>query len=231
MKKQIVVIESEQKAMEILSFVLSHENYNVIQANDGLAGLSLAKRYKPDLLILDLLPPMGSAMTCRCLREAGVTEPILIIADPKDEMDKPAYMNIGADDCIAQPFAMSELLMRVKMTTQNADSEPFSSTSKSKRKFLGRIIIDFTNTTITKDGVPLELTQQEYDIVCCLASVPGQVFSRSELLKAVWEYSGYNERHVDVAVCRLRLKIEDDPANPSIIMNRRGKGYFFAQQT
>lgn len=231
MKKKILIMESEKPALEILSFVLNRDGYNVIQADDGLAGVELAEHCRPDLIILDLLPSMDSATTCRCLRESGVTSPVLVLTGPKDKTDRKTYTELGASDFIDQPFAISDLLMRVKIDTLNVGSEPFVVSGRSKRKFLGRITIDFTNTVISKDGVPLELTRQEYDIVCCLASDPGRVFSRDELLKTVWEYTGYNERHVDVAVHRLRLKIEDDPAKPSIIMNRKGKGYFFAQQT
>ena len=223
-------MESEKAALEILSFVLSRDGYTIIQAGDGLAGLELAEQRRPDLIILDLLPPMDSATTCRCLREAGVASPILVLTGPKDKTDRAIYTELGANDYIDQPFAMSDLLMRVKIDTLNVGSESFAVSGRSKRKFLGRITIDFTNSVITKDGVPLELTRQEYDIVCCLASDPGRVFSRDELLKTVWEYTGYNERHVDVAMRRLRLKIEDDPTKPTIIMSRRGKGYFFAHQ-
>lgn len=227
MKKKILIMESEKTAIEILSFVLQREGYSVIQAGDGLTGLDLAKQHRPDLIILDLLPSMDNAEICQCLREEGISEPILVFTDHRDKMDKATYTELGASDYIDQPFAMSEFLMRVKINTLNSENTLLTLAHKSKRQFLGRVTIDFTNSVIFKDDAPLNLTTQEYNLVRYLASDPGQIFSRMEILKAVWNYAGYSERHVDVTVRRLRLKIEDDPANPSIIMSKRGKGYFF----
>lgn len=223
MKSRLLIMENDQHVLDVLTFSLSREGYDVIRTTDGLDGLSLAEALSPSLIILDLQPPMDSAKTCVCLREEGVGIPILVLA--KEQSEK-YYLECGADSCVIKPFPIKNLLTAIKDALLVAATIPVI--KNNQRKELGRIIIDPNQMRIFKDGVSLELSIREYDIVSFLTSEPGRVFSRDELLYHVWNYTGYqgDMRGVDVAVRRLREKIEDDPSHPAIIMTKRGKGYY-----
>ena len=143
-------------------------------------------------------------------------------------------LELGADDYITKPFGMRELLARVKANIRRSAMAPAqgeqAQPASGKRLELGRVVVDQEKATVYKDGNPLELTQREYDLICYLASQPGKVFSREALMEHVWNYEGYvgDVRAVDVAVRRLREKIEDEPASPRYIITKRGMGYYFA---
>lgn len=142
-------------------------------------------------------------------------------------------LELGADDYITKPFGMRELLARVKANIRRSAMAPAqgeqAQAASGNRLELGRVVVDQEKATVYKDGNPLELTQREYDLICYLASQPGKVFSREALMEHVWNYEGYvgDVRAVDVAVRRLREKIEDDPASPKFIVTKRGMGYLF----
>ena len=186
-------------------------------------------REKADLILLDLmLPKMDGFEVCRRLREQGRTTPVIMLTAREEESDKVLGLELGADDYITKPFSMRELLARVKANIRRTDMAA-GSTSSSQRLELGRISVDTQAMMVYKDGVPLDLTQREYELVKVLAAQRGQVFSREALMEQVWNYGNYvgDVRAVDVAVRRLREKIEDDPANPEFIVTRRGLGYSF----
>ena len=192
--------------------------------------LPLVEREHPDLILLDLmLPEMDGFEVCRRLRGEGRATPVIMLTAREEETDKVLGLELGADDYITKPFSMRELLARVKanirrtgMTVQAAPSE--------ERLELGRITVDPQSMTVSKDGQPLDLTQREYELVRVLSSHRGQVFSREALMEQVWNYEGYvgDVRAVDVAIRRLREKLEDDPADPKFVVTRRGLGYCFA---
>ena len=154
----------------------------------------------------------------------------------EEEADKVLGLELGADDYITKPFAMRELLARVKANIRRVAMAPAqlpqAGSEPGKRLDLGRVVVDLEGATVYKDGRALELTQREYDLICFLASQPGKVFSREALMEHVWNYEGYvgDVRAVDVAVRRLREKIEDDPASPKFILTKRGMGYLFGGQ-
>ena len=205
MGKTILIVEDEQNIVDILSFNLSREGYDTLEAYDGNTGLQLALEQNPDLILLDLmLPGMNGFDVCRKIREAG--------------------------------FAMRELLARVKANIRRVSMAPAQppqpGSEPGKRLDLGRVVVDLEGATVYKDGRALELTQREYDLIRFLASQPGKVFSREALMEHVWNYEGYvgDVRAVDVAVRRLREKIEDDPASPKFILTKRGMGYLFGGQ-
>ena len=235
MGKTILIVEDEQNIVDILSFNLSREGYDTLEAYDGKTGLQLALEQNPDLILLDLmLPEMNGFDVCRKLREAGSS--VLMLTAREEETDKVLGLELGADDYITKPFAMRELMARVKANIRRVDMAPAQSAPPAgeteKRLELGRVSIDLDVATVFKDRKPLDLTQREYELIRFLAPQPGKVFSREALMEHVWNYEGYvgDVRAVDVAVRRLREKLEDDPAAPKFILTKRGMGYLFGSQ-
>lgn len=229
MGKKILVVEDEKNIVDILVFNLVRDGYDTLEAYDGATGLKLALEQDPDLILLDLmLPEMDGFEVCRRLREAGRTTPVIMLTAREEETDKVLGLELGADDYITKPFSMRELLARVKANIRRTSMA--ASAAPVQPMGVERITVDTQAMMVYKDGKPLELTQREYELVKLLAGQKGQVFSRETLMEQVWNYGGYvgDVRAVDVAVRRLREKIEDDPAEPQFIVTRRGAGYVFS---
>ena len=230
MEKTVLVVEDEANIVDILTFNLQKEGYRVLAAYDGQAGLEAAQAEKPDLILLDLmLPRLNGFEVCRILRDAGDTVPILMLTAREEESDKVKGLELGADDYITKPFSVRELMARVKSNIRRVDMPPRPSDGEGVVN-LGRLRLDNETATAYKDGVALELSQREYELISFLAAHPDKVFSREALMEHVWNYAGYvgDVRGVDVAVRRLREKVEDDPANPRFVVTRRGLGYYFS---
>ncbi|WP_297211948.1 response regulator [uncultured Flavonifractor sp.] len=234
MSKRILIVEDEKNIVDILSFNLSKEGYETLEAYDGQAGLQLAMEQDPDLILLDLmLPKLNGFDVCRSLRQAGRNTPVIMLTAREEETDKVLGLELGADDYITKPFSIRELLARIKANIRRNEMAAAAPTGAAKpagqRLELGRIAIDPELMVVYKDSRPLELTQREYELIRFLASQPGKVFSREALMEHVWNYEGYvgDVRAVDVAVRRLREKVEDDPAAPQFVVTRRGLGYYF----
>ena len=230
MSKKILVVEDERNIVDILTFNLIREGYETLEALDGAAGLKLALDEDPDLILLDLmLPKMDGFEVCRTLREQGRATPIIMLTAREEETDKVLGLELGADDYITKPFSMRELLARVKSNIRRSEMlSQAAPKSAANRLDFGRLQLDTDTMLVYKDGSPLDLTQREYELVKALASSRGQALSRESLMKQVWNFEGFvgDVRAVDVAIRRLREKIEDDPAEPRFI-TRRGLGYAF----
>lgn len=229
MDKTVLVVEDEANIVDILSFNLEREGYAVLTAYDGQMGLELARSKKPDLILLDLmLPKLNGFDVCKALRDEGSTVPILMLTAREEESDKVRGLELGADDYITKPFSVRELMARVKSNIRRSDM-PVRPTEGNAGLSLGRIRLDAEAAAVYKDGVALELSQREYELLSFLCANPDKVFSRESLMEHVWNYEGYvgDVRGVDVAIRRLREKLEDDPANPRFVMTRRGVGYYF----
>ena len=233
MSKRILIVEDEKNIVDILTFNLNREGYETLEAYDGAAGLQLALEQNPDLILLDLmLPKMNGFDVCRNLRKENRSTPVIMLTAREEETDKVLGLELGADDYITKPFSMRELLARVKANIRRSEMAAPAAGSAAPaagRMDLGRIAVDQDLMVVYKDGRPLELTQREYELLKFLASQPGKVFSREALMEHVWNYEGYvgDVRAVDVAVRRLREKVEDDPASPQFVVTRRGLGYYF----
>ena len=234
MSKRILIVEDEKNIVDILSFNLGKEGYETLEAYDGEAGLQLALEQNPDLILLDLmLPKMDGFDVCRNLRKENRSTPVIMLTAREEETDKVLGLELGADDYITKPFSMRELLARVKANIRRnemVNGAPVSAPAATgSRLELGRITIDPDQMMVYKDGRALDLTQREYELIKFLAAQPGKVFSREALMEHVWNYEGYvgDVRAVDVAVRRLREKVEDDPASPQFVVTRRGLGYYF----
>ena len=235
MGKTILIVEDEQSIVDILSFILVKEGYDTLEALDGPTGLQLALEQNPDLVLLDLmLPGMSGFDVCKKIRAAGSAVPIVMLTAREEEDDKVLGLELGADDYITKPFKNRELMARVKANIRRVAMVPAAppAAERPAEVPLGRRVqVDEERATIFKDGTPLELTQREYDLIRFLAARPGKIFSREALMEHVWNYEGYvgDVRAVDVAVRRLREKIEDDPASPMFIKTKRGMGYYFGE--
>ena len=234
MSKRILIVEDEKNIVDILSFNLGKEGYETLEAYDGEAGLQLALEQNPDLILLDLmLPKMDGFDVCRNLRKENRSTPVIMLTAREEETDKVLGLELGADDYITKPFSMRELLARVKANIRRNEmvsGAPVSAPPASgSRMELGRISIDPDQMMVYKDNRALDLTQREYELIKFLAAQPGKVFSREALMEHVWNYEGYvgDVRAVDVAIRRLREKVEDDPASPQFVVTRRGLGYYF----
>ena len=213
MGKKILVVEDERNIVDILTFNLGREGYDTLEALDGAEGLRLALAEDPDLILLDLmLPKMDGFEVCRRLREQGRATPVIMLTAREEETDKVLGLELGSN------------IRRTDMLTRPASAG-------GSRMELGRVQVDLDAMVVYKDGEPLELTQREYELVKALASARGQAVSRESLMKQVWNFDGYvgDVRAVDVAIRRLREKLEDDPADPRFIITRRGLGYAFGK--
>ena len=231
MGKTVLIVEDEQNIVDILAFNLSRDGYDTMEAYDGVTGLQLALEHNPDLILLDLmLPGMNGFEVCRKVRESGSSTPILMLTAREEEADKVMGLELGADDYITKPFSMRELLARVKANIRRGSMGTVVNVTKEAAVGEKRLVIDKAMASVRKDGKNLDLTQREFDLICFLAAEPGKIFSREVLMERVWNYDGYvgDVRAVDVAVRRLREKLEDDPANPAFIVTKRGMGYYFA---
>ena len=228
-EKTVLVVDDESNIVDILTFNLQREGYAVLSAYDGQEGLTLARERKPDLILLDLmLPVLNGFEVCRTLRDEGDTVPILMLTAREEESDKVRGLELGADDYITKPFSVRELMARIGSNLRRSVM-PARSGDAGQGLTLGRIRLDTETATCYKDDTALDLSQREFELIYFLCSNPDKVFSREALMEHVWNYEGYvgDVRGVDVAVRRLREKLEDDPANPRFVVTRRGLGYYF----
>ena len=235
---KILIVEDDPEIAMLERDYLEIEGFETQVTDNGQMAITQAVTGDYDLILLDLmLPGMDGFEVCRRVRESGSSTPILMLTAREEEADKVLGLELGADDYITKPFSVRELLARVKANIRrvsmavnaNQEAAPAAKPDGDTLR-LGRVSIDRSRATVSKDGQPLDLTQREYDLICFLAAQPGKVFSREALMEHVWNYEGYvgDVRAVDVAVRRLREKIEDDPASPRFIVTKRGMGYFFA---
>ena len=228
MGKTVLIVEDEQNIVDILAFNLSRDGYDTMEAYDGATGLQLALEHNPDLILLDLmLPGMNGFEVCRRIRETGSTTPVLMLTAREEEADKVMGLELGADDYITKPFSMRELLARVKANIRRRALDAGTRGPAENVVKQGELVVDLSALTVTKAGVAIEVTQKEFDLLTCLLTSPGKVWSREELMAKVWNYDYFGDmRTVDVTVRRLREKIEDDPGNPRYIRTKRGAGYY-----
>ena len=225
---KILIVDDEKNLVDILSYNLKKEGYEIEAAYDGRAGLEAARTCSPDLILLDvMLPYMDGFEVCSEIRKTDRLTPIIMLTAREEERDKVYGLELGADDYITKPFSVRELLARVKTNVRRRSVlvEPAEAGDEPVRA--GRLTIDVPRQTVAKDGVELDLTQREFELIRFMSRPCGKVFSREELMREVWQYEYYGDvRAVDVAIRRLREKIEDDPAAPAILMPKRGAGYY-----
>lgn len=223
MKKKILVVEDERTIADILVFNLEREGYEAASAGDGPAGLKMALEGAPDLILLDvMLPEMDGFEVLRQVR-AQSQVPVIMLTAREEESDKVDALEMGADDYITKPFSMRELMARVKANMRRTVSAEAEAPAAAKE---GKLVISPEQSAVYKNGKPLDLSVREYDILNYLSKTPGRVVTREELMEKVWGYEYYGDlRAVDVAIRRLREKVEDDPSHPEHLRTIRGLGY------
>jgi two-component system OmpR family response regulator len=223
---KILIVEDDRNLLDTLKYNLRKEGYNTIAAFDGAEALDVARREKPDLIILDImLPKLSGFEVCRILRKE-MTIPILMLTAKTEEVDKIVGLEIGADDYMTKPFSMRELLARLGAMLRRADMSKQQIASEQKTLKIGDLEIDIGRHQAFHGRSRLDLTPKEYELLVFLATNKGLVFSRERLLDKVWGYDYVGDtRTVDVHIRWLRQKIESDPAKPEHLVTVRGAGY------
>jgi len=229
MNKTVLIVDDEKNIVDILSFNLKKEGYEIAAAYDGKAALSQYALKRPDLILLDIMLPLIDGFeVCRQIRASDRTTPIIMLTAREEETDMVFGLDLGADDYITKPFSIRELQARVKANIRRTDAR---AGEPGEDKASG-LFIDRERFDVYIDGRSAELTQREFELINFLAASQGKVFSREELLHDVWQYEYFGDlRAVDVAVRRLREKIEEDPSQPRYIMTKRGVGYYYAEES
>ena len=230
--ERILIIEDDQKIVELVEMHLKDLGFQVDHAADGNSGLRMALGEQYKLIILDLmLPEMDGIEVCRHIRQNRITIPILMLTAKSEELDKVLGLEIGADDYMTKPFSIREFVARVKSIMRRIDMERKEKeriSNQDTRLNLGSLTIDFDQHRVWIGDKEVELTAKEFDLLALFARHPNRIYNRETLLDLVWgyKYNGY-EHTVNSHINRLRNKIEKDPTNPKFIKTLWGVGYRF----
>ena len=223
--KKVLVVDDDQKTVELVKLYLNRDGYRVLTAYDGTEALRLAREGHPDLIVLDLmLPGVDGLEVCRTLRtESDV--PIIMLTAMTTDQDKLTGLNLGADDYVTKPFSPRELAARVRTVLRRFPGE--RGPEEIKR---GQLNINFLRHEATLAAKPLSLTTVEFKLLGVLAKEPGRVFSRAQLIEKAlgYDFEGF-DRTIDVHVLNLRRKLEPDPRKPRYIKTVYGAGYRFSE--
>jgi len=225
--KRILIVDDNRSIRTTVADYLSTRGYDVLQAEDGIKGLDTGLSSDANVIILDVvMPGIDGVRLCKLLREKGVTTPIIMLTEKAGIRDKEAGYAVGVDDYLAKPFSPRELELRIEALQKRAHQGDKSSDQKILKR--GDMEIDLNKHLVTIDGKNIVLTPIEFNILQLLASVPGQVYTRQDLLNAIWDtaYEGY-KRNIDPHVNRLRTKIEGHPKRPKYVLTVWGVGYKF----
>lgn len=225
MANKILVVDDEKIIVKGIKFSLEHDGNNVDTAYDGETALEMIRANSYDLVILDvMLPKMDGMTVCQNVREFS-NVPIMMLTAKSEDMDKILGLEYGADDYMTKPFNVLELKARAKAILRRTQSAaPKASTVLE----IQNMKIDFDSRTVWLNGIEINLTAREFDLLELMAKNAGKVYSREDLLQLIWghDYPG-DVRTVDVHVRRLREKIEPKPSEPTFIQTKWGVGYFF----
>jgi two-component system response regulator MtrA len=218
---RVLLLEDDASIREASTLGLERAGFRVTTSGDGRDGLARFRAEPFDLVVLDvMLPSMDGFEVCREIRRASGV-PIIMLTARTDPTDIVAGLELGADDYVTKPFDLPVLVARARAVLRRGDTERHDAPLR-----IGPVEIDRAAFTARKGGSELSLTATEFRLLAELARRPGQVFTREVLLRAVWDYDYLGDsRLVDVAVQRLRAKVEDDPAHPALITTVRGVGY------
>jgi DNA-binding response OmpR family regulator len=232
MSATVLIVEDEHAVARGIQYALQQEGYTVAVARSGEEGLAFATSQAPDVIVLDLrLPGMDGFDVLRRLRAAGSKAPVLVLTARDDEVDKVIGLELGADDYVTKPFSLRELMSRIRALIRRAYGD--LADAAGGRVIRHRdLVIDLERRRVQRGNRRISLTATEFEILRHLASRPGRVFTRRELLELVRDYEALDqdEKTINVHVSHLRDKIEDDPSAPQFVLTVRGAGYAFAER-
>ncbi|HEY4019677.1 MAG TPA: MtrAB system response regulator MtrA, partial [Pseudonocardiaceae bacterium] len=217
MKARVLVVDDDPALAEMLTIVLRGEGFDTAVVADGSRAMPALREFKPDLVLLDLmLPGMNGIDVCKAIRaESGV--PVVMLTAKTDTVDIVLGLESGADDYVVKPFKPKELVARIRARLRRTEAEPAESLT------IGDLSIDVPGHEVLREGVAIQLTPLEFDLLVALARKPRQVFTREVLLEQVWGYRhAADTRLVNVHVQRLRSKVERDPEHPEVVLTVRG---------
>jgi DNA-binding response OmpR family regulator len=227
---RIMVVEDEEDLARLLSYNLKREGFSPVEVGNGSDVIRMVRSGKPDLVLLDLmLPGTGGMEVCRMLKGSPDTRniPVIMLTAKGEEIDKVLGLELGADDYITKPFSINEVIARIRAVLRRAGHAPEPDGSPIS---FGDIKIRKDSCTVLKAGRLLDLSATEYKILLYLAERRGKVFSRDQILDALWgDLSHVEPRTVDVHIRHLRSMVEDEPSAPRHIRTRRGIGYYIGE--
>lgn len=220
----IAVIEDDEGVRRSLVLNLEQEGFRTVTADDGEKGIAIVEQHNPDLIILDVMMPRKDGLqTCKELRKAGVSTPLILLTARSAEVDKVLGLELGADDYLAKPFGMLELVARVKALLRRTQK-----INEIDHIHFDDVVVDFKAYKAERATQPLDLSAREYRLLRYLVAKSGSVVTRDELLDEVWGYNSYpSTRTVDNHIARLRQKIEANVDEPRHIVTVHGVGYKF----
>jgi DNA-binding response OmpR family regulator len=223
----ILVVDDEPSIVEVVSLYLRREGFDVLTAGDGDTALSAAREHLPDLIVLDIMLPKRSGLEITRLLRLEREVPIILLTARSDEADRIVGLELGADDYVVKPFSPREVVARVKAVLRRSMRDDADEVDRPLT--MGAVTVVPSERVVKIDGVAVDLTAKEFDLLYFLASHPRQVFTRDQLLDRVWgtEYIA-DESTVTVHVRRLREKIERDPSKPEHVVTVWGVGYKFS---
>jgi len=228
MEGRVLIVEDEEAIAAFVQTALERDGFDVKPVGDGPSALQALDSFRPDLILLDLgLPGMDGLQVCQAIRTRERYIPIIMLTARSDQVDKIVGLEVGADDYVTKPFNARELVARVRALLRLARHSAGRRPENTVR--FGAVEIDLDGRQILKDGLPVELTPKEFDLLALLARNPGRVFGRDTLLEQVWGYDfAGDSRTVDVHVQRLRRKLEENPHQPRYLLSVHSIGYKFA---
>lgn len=224
--RRVLVIEDDPSIMLGLRINLEGEGYTVLSAEDGEQGLAAARSEAPNLVILDvMLPKLNGFQVLQTIRQDGLTMPIIVLSARTSEMDKVTGLELGAEDYVAKPFSLKELLARVRAALRRTVRQ--AGRHRPIWTF-GDVQVDPIARTTLRAGLPVDLTVREFDVLMCLIEARGEALSRDAIFARVWGPNHHGTpRTIDNFVQQLRAKLEGDPQRPEHVMTVRGVGYRF----